>query len=1746
LPLPLLLRFLCAVSMATVDQGSRTAPPPPIPSLLSEELEIYEQVLSWARGGAPPASGGGGSFDVDAAQAAMEKGRELVRSNMRAAHPEEGSKSGGGEKGKGKAKVPKTVAAEQASRGPAGGGSASYGGGTEVSEAEGAGTGSGVEPGTTALVDSPQAKVAAAATMPPTAAEVLADRASAEAELRAHATGLLAAGLLSRELSDLIVNKGFAAHLVQRLREGPVADHLRAEAAKEHHRKASSGDGLARDGGNSAGGNSGDPSVAVGAAAGSAAAAVGDDGAAAAAAAATTVGAAVASAPQQPAPTYGRWANVAAVEAEHVAACMSGIGGYQEILTPLFSGDGLAVVDLLLANPQLEIRGHAVELLSTLLVHKKVGLAFVRRGWVRTLLRLGALEDGTAFLEPEVGYCLHVLASSGGVMEAVCRAQDDTLERLLAYAATLLRSPSESTQKNALLFWEAAMRFPPALEAFDKYGGVSKLVYLLLPTGQSYSDGSAASGTGASGRGRTAAAAAAAAATGTESAGASARSNGESSSPPGQQMRWRRSSLDVPNGGTGLAGGQGQGGGSSATPHRRTQVTLGACGSVRQYLRCSLALAVLKQRGGSAAAGWHVSRHHHHHHQQRARRGSDSLSETAAAAAAAAGVTPPSPSLSRAPGRPAWQCKPLAVDDASHAANVAAVKGQGGLGGGGEGRAAAGVRDREAVTVRLGMHWSPAVQLMHHRGMQALINVVDAMLSQRTGAETVVYALDALGTAALCPLVYPEFCRAGPNSPAGDARGIGGGERSSSTPARDGGEGEAARSQPSPPPQPGGGRASSGGGGRRGAGGRSGRRGGGGRSGEGDEGRGGGGSGGGALPRNRLGVDVLLDAAAGVRQKDPGVMCAALNVLDRCCRPHKGCGPLIQPGTATSSFAATAAGDSTTTQPSGATAASSSRSGNSSSRPLHDGGGGGGGSNRSGPAAAAGGRGGTADGRGGVVGAEVKRPSASDDPTAAAGYRDNLRLASGGRSTPRGGGGGGGVTFAAGSRRDGSGSAQGSGDRVVDDRLQRPMRKLIRESNGLGVLVGLLRYRRQVVAADAVRLRAALCLLGLAHDVHIAQMLEKMRITTTLSDTVRAGPVVGRNVETYSQLRETAKQIIARVAGRLSGTVGKSGLMDPAVTGLERAAVVANTPITFRPRELLGIIHEYLAANGLAGAAEALASEAGITPGMTAAAGGGDGAGESPLPGHAAAADGWRSGGINAPPAAESASKLLPPSLLSPVSCSADPEADRRRAGGRSGGSRDGNPEWDKRGGAREVKRLSFSTATVAGGKGKGVAARSGGTGGGGGTKRGEAKVGTVSSLKRSTSRSRSSAAGYPEGEGAGAAKRPRLANPDAGPSTEVGDSSHADDGDKPKSKQVKEEHDSAKLRYISSSGRPAPRARARSPTIPAMTPMGRAGRIAAAFASPSYFGDCRAGRRSGKPAVASGHRRLPPPGGVPPRAGATTGNTSSRAEEGGGSGGGRERAKPERSSSTPSRPSTTCSSPLSGGGGGFSSSSASVAAGRGKRSTRTATATAVSLVPAAAAAAAAASGGGACAGGVTEGRRAMTTARVADGEREDGSWAAALPVGTPRGLNNNGDPSVSPWTATSVAASALSEEGACRGGGKGAGSFESRCGGGGGQRGRGRGTVAVGGGGGGGTRREGGDRAAAAVAGTTALDKIVTSFLRNQHERCSDPICVLPPLSLSEPHQCPGRTPAGAMGSGAPPNVAKRALAWQVGGVDA
>lgn len=228
-------------------------------------------------------------------------------------------------------------------------------------------------------------------------------------------------------------------------------------------------------------------------------------------------------------------------------------------------------------------------------------------------------------------------------------------------------------------------------------------------------------------------------------------------------------------------------------------------------------------------------------------------------------------------------------------------------------------------------------------------------------------------------------------------------------------------------------------------------------------------------------------------------------VLETCCRPHTGCGPLVQSTGTAAAPASTAAG--TRPLPAGHGYYGSPPIGSASSAPAASAG-------VPTPSAAA-----VGDGRGASIG--LKRSITGESPAGGMGaHRDSpVRGGGGGGGAGAGssgsghnvmGGGPGGSSSSGFCRDDGGGSGGGSGDRVVDDRLQRPMRKLVRERNGIRVLVGLLRYRRQVSMADAVRLRATLCLLGLAHDVQIAQVLEKMRITTTLSDTVRGGPVVDR------------------------------------------------------------------------------------------------------------------------------------------------------------------------------------------------------------------------------------------------------------------------------------------------------------------------------------------------------------------------------------------------------------------------------------------------------------------------------------------------------------------------------------------------------------------------------------------------------------------------------------------------------------
>ncbi|TDH71927.1 hypothetical protein CCR75_006908 [Bremia lactucae] len=165
--------------------------------------------------------------------------------------------------------------------------------------------------------------------------------------------------------------------------------------------------------------------------------------------------------------------------------------------------------------------------------------------------------------------------------------------------------------------------------------------------------------------------------------------------------------------------------------------------------------------------------------------------------------------------------------------------------------------------------------------------------------------------------------------------------------------------------------------------------------------------------------------------------------------------------------------------------------------------------------------------------------------------------------------------------------------KAKDDKMLRPVRKLARERNAIKVCVYLLRYKRSVQNADAIRLLATRALLGLSRDRHISQIIEKMQVGQLLSDMIRSDPVLEENADIHVRFRESALDLISHVTHRASNVVINEAT-DPTVRKIEKASIVANTKISYDENELLRLIHDHLVTKGLHHAASALVNEAKI------------------------------------------------------------------------------------------------------------------------------------------------------------------------------------------------------------------------------------------------------------------------------------------------------------------------------------------------------------------------------------------------------------------------------------------------------------------------------------------------------------------------------------------------------------------------
>ncbi|ETW05220.1 hypothetical protein, variant 2 [Aphanomyces invadans] len=166
-------------------------------------------------------------------------------------------------------------------------------------------------------------------------------------------------------------------------------------------------------------------------------------------------------------------------------------------------------------------------------------------------------------------------------------------------------------------------------------------------------------------------------------------------------------------------------------------------------------------------------------------------------------------------------------------------------------------------------------------------------------------------------------------------------------------------------------------------------------------------------------------------------------------------------------------------------------------------------------------------------------------------------------------------------------------DRATVHPSLRSILKLAREKNAIKVCLQLLRYKRSLQQADAIRLLATQALLGLSKDRHVTQILEQMQIGQLLSDLIRAEPVLEENADVQAKFRVCALDLISHVTHRApSATIHEA--TDPTVRKIEKANIVAATRITYNPTELLVMIHEHLKANGLHHAADALEREAAL------------------------------------------------------------------------------------------------------------------------------------------------------------------------------------------------------------------------------------------------------------------------------------------------------------------------------------------------------------------------------------------------------------------------------------------------------------------------------------------------------------------------------------------------------------------------
>ncbi|KRJ99713.1 protein mahjong isoform X1 [Drosophila yakuba] len=147
-------------------------------------------------------------------------------------------------------------------------------------------------------------------------------------------------------------------------------------------------------------------------------------------------------------------------------------------------------------------------------------------------------------------------------------------------------------------------------------------------------------------------------------------------------------------------------------------------------------------------------------------------------------------------------------------------------------------------------------------------------------------------------------------------------------------------------------------------------------------------------------------------------------------------------------------------------------------------------------------------------------------------------------------------------------------------------------NNGIVVLLSLMQTKGPITDADCIRGMACRALAGLARSDRVRQIVSKLPLFASGQlQTLMRDPILQEKRAEHVIFQKYALELLERVSGK---TKPLNNPLDPSLSNMHKANVIAQTRIQYNKQQLYQLIFEHLESNGLSQTAQMLQREVGL------------------------------------------------------------------------------------------------------------------------------------------------------------------------------------------------------------------------------------------------------------------------------------------------------------------------------------------------------------------------------------------------------------------------------------------------------------------------------------------------------------------------------------------------------------------------